>query len=77
MDQRPQHDTRFTASNRKTILNLLAKKILSRTPIGQAIRRTMNILDLINLKSFCTANDITVSTIKWEILLTIIHPVKV
>lgn len=26
MDQTPQHDTRFTESNRKTVLNSLAKK---------------------------------------------------
>ena len=60
MDHRPQHKTRYTKSNRKESGNCLecigtGDKLLSRTPVAQALRLTIDKCDLMKLKSFCKA----------------------
>ena len=62
MDQRPQHKTRYTKSNRKESGNCLecvgtGDKLLSRTPVAQALRSTIDKWDLMKLKSFCKTKD--------------------
>ena len=57
---RPQHKTRYTKSNRKESGNCLecigtGDKLLSRTPVAQALRLTIDKCDLMKLKSFCKA----------------------
>ena len=60
VDHRPQHKTRYTKSNRKESGNCLecigtGDKLLSRTPVAQALRLTIDKCDLMKLKSFCKA----------------------
>ena len=60
VDHRPQHKTRYTKSNRKESGNCLecvgtGDKLLSRTPVAQALRLTIDKCDLMKQKSFCKA----------------------
>ena len=54
---------------------------LSRTPVGQTIRESMNKWDLLKLRSFCKAKDTVVKTkrqpTEWEKIFTNPHQTKV
>jgi hypothetical protein len=63
VDQRPQHKTRYTESNRRESGKEPPTyghggSFLNRTPMAQALRSGIDKWDLMKLKSFCKADDI-------------------
>ena len=70
MGQRPQHKTNHTEPHKRESRSTLecidtGDHFLNITPAAQALRKTINKWDLLNLRIFCKAKD-TVNKIKWQ-----------